>query len=113
MEMGTMLAALDNNNNAGRKQKMTIMTSKKSLGFTVKKHYRVAYRKPSKKFIARKLYEKKTYGFMKEIMSEARRKAELGIKNNAATKRKCMAPSDSRPSRKELIEKQAKYSRFK
>ena len=113
MEMGTMLTALDNNYNASRQQKVTLLPTSKPNSLKIKRHFRMAYRKPSHKFIARKVYEKKNYEFKKEIMARSRERASLGLKNVAPKKRKCMSASIERPSRSDLIEQHTKYSRFK
>lgn len=112
MEIGTMLAALDNNHNTGRGQKRTILRSNKGR-ITVKNHFRIAYRKPMKKFIARKLYERKQYLYLKDMMHEARLRAENGCAYKLIpTKRKHMAPTE-RDSRNDLISRSIKYGRFK
>lgn len=113
MLMGTMLAALDNNKNCGRQQKKTVAKKSSGLNLTVKCHYRVNWRKPTKKFRARKVYEKKTYGYMLEMMESVRQRASTGKagRSSSPIKRKIMAPSE-RPERTELIEKLKKYSRF-
>ena len=69
MEVGTMLAALDNNYNTGRDQKKMI-TPGKGLKLSVRNYYRVAYRKPTKKFIARKFYNKKDYLYLRTMLAE-------------------------------------------
>ena len=109
MEIGTMLAVLDNNNNTNREHMKTVSRTKR--GIKVKSHYRIAYRKSSKKFIARKFYEKKKYEYLKEMMFEISERALAGNKCIDSTKRKRMAPTDR--NRRELIEKSLKYSRFK
>ena len=78
--MGSMLAALDNNYNVGRSQKISIIQSKKKFNVTLKKHFHVAYRKPSKKFIARKVYAKISYQYKKDMMELMRIKAQIGEK---------------------------------
>ena len=113
MEMGTLLAALDNNKNCGRKQKQTITPRERGIGLKIKRHYRVAYRKPSKKHIARKFYDAKTYYYMQDIMQRVREKAASGQKRLSPTKRKTMAPPPTeRLSRSELIGNCIKYARF-
>ena len=107
-----MLAALDNNFNVGREQKRTIMKKKSGLGMVVKHHFRIAYRKPNKKIIARKFYAKKSYDYLKDMMKESKKRAHLGIVNQDPTKRKVMAPIERAP-RKELIENSVKFARFK
>ena len=109
METGTMLAALDNNMNVGRDQKTTINVTKKSI--KLKKHFKITYRKPSRKFIARKFYDKKQYDYLKTMMEEVRKITAQGTKNILMPKRKIMAPVE-RDSRRNLIEKCVKYSRF-
>ena len=103
-----MLAALDNNKNVGRSQKTIITVSRKSI--KLKKHFKIAYRKPSHKFVARKFYEKKEYGYLKDMMEATRNTTAKEI-NPRKSKRKVMAPVE-RESRKDLIEKCVKYSRF-
>ena len=110
MEIGTMLSALDNNFNVGRDQKTTIVVSRKSI--KVKKHFKIAYRKPSHKFIARKFYNKKEYGYLKNMIEECRKITQQGAKSLRKCKRKVIAPVE-RDSRNEYIEKCVKYSRFK
>ena len=107
-----MLAALDNNFNAGRQQKQTVTRANKTSGLKIKSHFRIAYRKPSKKFIARKFYEKKTYSYMKNIMEKAVTRAVENNKCMVPTKRKVMAP-DERLTRAELIVNSLKHARFK
>ena len=105
-----MLAALDNNNNTGREQYRTLSATEK--GLKVKSHFRIAYRKSSKKMIARKFYTRKEYHYLKIMMDEARKNAAVGLRNTCPTKRKIMAPS-TRDSRNDLIAKCQKFSRFK
>ena len=91
MEASNMLACLENNTNANRKQKVSIKKSKKG-GFTVKSHFRVAYRKPKKAFIARKFYNPKKYDFMKDVVLQCREKGTSGIKHRVKPQKKRMAP---------------------
>jgi len=58
-----MLVALDNNLNVGREQKKTI-TRKGQTKIKIKNHFFIAYRKPSEKFVARKMYNKKSYQYL-------------------------------------------------
>ena len=109
MEVGTMLAALDNNYNTGRSQKKSTKTT--GLRLSVKNHYRIAYRKPSKKYIARKFYEKKSYIYLRNMLSEIRRRSFAGIRSLEKAKRKVMAPQQY--DRKQLITDSVKYKRFK
>ena len=113
MQMGTLLSALDNNYNAGRQQKVTILPGSKPNSIKIKRHFHVAYRKASKKFIARKAYERKNYSFKKEIMSRSRERASLGLKNLVHKKRKCMSALIECPSRSDLIERATKFCHFK
>ena len=107
-----MLAALDNNFNTGRAQKKTI-SKKSNLKVTVKNHFRIAYRKPSKKFIARKFYEKKKYDYLREMLEEVRQRSITGVRNLNPTKVKRMAPTVREKSREEMITNCVKYKRFK
>ena len=107
-----MLAALDNNMNTGRKQKTTVIKNKTGIGLKIKHHFRIAYRKPNKKIIARKFYDHKEYNYLKVMMETAREYAAAGKGNREATKRKVMAPTERVP-RSETIENSVKYSRFK
>ena len=110
-EIGTMLACLDNNKNTGREQKKTV-TRSSGLKMSVKNHFRIAYLKPTKKFIARKFYEKKSYKYLKVMLDCARNNAAAKIKNKEKTKRKHMAPEE-RQTRESLITQCTKYKRFK
>lgn len=105
-----MLAALDNNKNCERRQKQTV-TSKTNTKLTFKSHFRVAWRKPSKKFIARKLYDPKNYEYMLDMMQRVKDRAASRKLSKSPTKKRCMAPTN-RQSKKELIEKATKYTRF-
>ena len=89
MEIGTMLAALDNNFNVGRDQKTTIVVSRKSR--KVKKHFKIAYCKRSHKFIVRKFYNKKEYSYLKNMIEECRKITQQGPKSLRKCKRKIMA----------------------
>ena len=70
IELGTMLSAMDNNFNSGRSQKKDRDKKKSGLALTIKHHFRVAYRKPSKKIIARKFYEPKQYMYLRDLMEK-------------------------------------------
>ena len=111
MELGTMLAALDNKFNACRSQKHSVELVEKGLGVKIKRHFRVAYRKPNKKFIARKSYEEKSYYYLLELMDDIRRRAASGEKDLSETKRVCMAPK-KRLSKEEMVQNCMKFSRF-
>lgn len=111
MDNGTQLAVLDNNNNTGRIQKRTIASSSK-LRLSIKNHYRVAYRKPSKKFIARVCYERKRYNYLREMLKEVQERGIQGVKSTVPTKKKVMAPLD-RKNKFEMIQDCVKYKRFK
>jgi len=113
MELGTILAALDNNMNVGRVQKKKTITQKGQTKIKIKNHYRIAYRKPSKKFVARKVYNKKSYQYLREMFSEFRRNALVGFRSSTPSKKKRMAPAVRNRSRDEIIEDSLKYKRFK
>ena len=110
MELGTMLAALDNNKNCDRKQKQTI-TSNTNNKVTFKSHFRVAWRKPSKKYIARRFYDPKNYDYLLDMMQRVKDRAAARQLSKSPTKKRCMAPSNG-PDKKELIEKATKHTRF-
>ena len=98
--MGTYLAALDNNFNSVRELDTTQSGKYK---------FTIAWRKPTKKFIARKVYKKKRYDYLKVMMTSAYKRAELG-KRYKSLKRN-MAPTE-REARKIIIERAKKLSRF-
>ena len=111
VEIGALLAALDNNKNTGREQKRSIIHSENGA-IKIKSHFRVAYRKPMKKFIARKFYEKKDYVYLKEMMQKVRAKSAVEKPTKRASKRKIMAPKE-RDSRREMINRSITFCRFK
>ena len=51
-------------------KKKTVIKKKSGLALTIKHHFRVAYRKPSKKIIARKFYEPKQYMYLRDMMGK-------------------------------------------
>ena len=116
MELGTMLSALDNNFNAGREQKHTVVQDegkkeKTDLTLTLKLHYYTAWRKSDKKFIARKVYNEKSYDYLLELMHNIRSKAAINDKDTSETKKTFMAPK-KRLSKGKLIKDRIKFSRF-
>jgi len=109
--VGNMLAALENNHNTGRKQKVTqrkVAASKTVL----KSHYRIAYRKPKKKFIARKYYEPKSYNYFFNMKANVQQNVINNKRCLKPSTRKRMAPNE-REERGTMIRKSLKYSRFK
>ena len=86
-----MLAALDNNYNAQRKQETTASGNKR---------HKIAYRKVSTKFVAKKVLVKKDYGYMKKMLKRAIKLAQLKKKRLRPTKRAL------------IIERRLKYSRY-
>lgn len=76
----------------------------------LKSNYRIAYRKATKNFIARKFYEK-NYSYLKAMMMSIRKQAMMGDKCLIPSKRKHMAPVDR--DKNKLIENSIKFSRFK
>ena len=112
MELGTMLAALDNNMNTGREQKKTI-TKHSNTSISIKNHFRIAYRKPTKKFVARKFYNKKSYNYLRDMLESVRQNSNMGQRSSTPTKFKRMAPVTRERTRTEIIEDCVKYKRFK
>ena len=110
MEVGNMLACLENNKNCKRSQKVTLQRSEEGQ-IKIKSHFRIAYRKPKKQFIARKFYNPKEYMYMLEMRNHIRRREANNIKCTDPTIRKRMAPTER--NRKDLIRKSLKYSRFR
>jgi len=105
MEVGNMLACLENNFNTNRGQKTTLRRDATGT-VKIKSHFRVAYRKPKKQFIARKFYNPKKYEYMKEMKEEARKNARIMNKFSEKSKLKRMAPVER--NRNELISKSLK-----
>ena len=105
MVMGTYLAALDNNFNSERRQALI-----QSGGEVGKLRYKIAWRKPTKKLIARKVYAKKRYDYLKIMMTGTYKRAQKGERHRS--RKRVMAPAE-RPCREDIIEKTKKLSRFK
>ncbi|XP_057311946.1 uncharacterized protein LOC130649632 [Hydractinia symbiolongicarpus] len=105
MVMGAYLAALDNNFNCQRTQ--AIIQSGEQLG---KPRFKIAWRKPTKKLIARTVFEKKNYEYLKVMMISAYKRAAKREKHRS--RKRIMAPKE-RASRDEIIEKKTKMARFK
>ena len=108
MEMGGMLAALDNNFNCGREHLCEITESGEKLRLKFK--YTISWRKPTKKFVARKDFKKKDWSYMKDMLSDAARRASVGKKGIQAAKRKVMAPIER--DRSDIVARGLKYARF-
>ena len=109
MEVGNMLACLENNNNCMRPQKVTLKKSANGR-LRLKSQFRIAYRKPKKSFIARKFYEPKKYGYIIDMKDKVRRYEADNIRSTEPSKTKRMAPKER--NRNNLIRKSLKYSRF-
>ena len=77
MQMGAYLTALDNNFNTWRTQ--DVIKFGEHAGTP---RYKVAWRKPSKKFIARKVYQKKCYDYLGIMMTSVHKKATFGIRQS-------------------------------
>ena len=105
MVMGSYLAALDNNVNSERNQE-----SIKSGENIVKYKYKIAWRKPTKKLIARKVYQKKSYENFKVMMKSVAKRASKG-KQNRKSRNEFMAPSQ-RDDREVIIERTKKVIAF-
>ena len=104
MVMGTYLTTLDNNFNCERLQD-TIRT-----GVNAGKYkYKIAWRKPTQKLIARKVYTAKRYDYLKVMMSSIYKRIEQVGKRKS--RKRFMAPSE-RDDRENIIEKTKKLSRF-
>jgi len=103
------LAVFDNNFNAGRSQKHSIKKYQNKL--SVKSHFRISYRKPNKKFVARKFYETKSYAYMNKMLVDCRRNAWKNVKSQVKPNKIRMAPTER--DRDGLIRLFHKYSRFK
>lgn len=104
MQLGTMLAALDNNYNADRSQATTaddILRNK------------VAFRKATQKDVVRKVLEEKDYSYLKRMIHESAGRAMSGKKYLFPTKRAFMSLQQaSRATKTELLERREKYRRF-
>ena len=101
MIMGAYLAALDNNFNTWQKQE----TNQEG-----KVRFKIAWRKPKKDFIARKVFQRKNYDYLKIMLSSVYNKAKN--RNKAASRKRPMAPLE-RDDRSTIIERAKKLSRFK
>ena len=104
MVMGTYLTALDNNFNCERLQD-TIRTGVNAGKYKNK----IAWRKPTQKLIARKVYTAKRYDYLKVMMRSIYKRVEQGGKRKS--RKRFMAPSE-RDDRENIIEKTKKLSRF-
>ena len=105
MVMGSYLTALDHNFNSNREH--DVINSGENIGCS---KYKIAWRKPSKKFIARKVYKKKNYDYLKIMMSSVFKRVEKEKKGRISRKR-IMAPPDR--DKDFIIERTEKLSRFK
>ena len=104
MVMGSYLAALDHNFNACRQQ------DKVKRGENIGQYrYKIAWRKPTKKLVARKVYTKKRYDYLKVMMSSVFKRAKGGKKRKSL--KRVMAPSE-RDDRDVIIARTKKLSRF-
>ena len=90
LEMVGMLAALDNNFNCGREHLCEITESGEKLRLKFK--YSIAWRKPTMKFVARNIFKKNDWSYMKDMLSDAARPASVGQKVIQTSKRKVMSP---------------------
>ena len=104
MVMGSYLAALDHNFNANRSQ--ALIQSGEEIG---KPRYKIAWRKPTQKLIARKVFTKKRYDYLKVMMSSVYKRAQL--RNKRKSNKRYMAPIE-RDSRDIIIERAKKMARF-
>ena len=109
MEVGNMLACLENNYNCKRPQKVTIKKTANGR-LKLRSQFRIAYRKPKKNFIARKFYKPKEYHYMIDMKEEVRRNEAENLRSTEPPKRKRMAPKER--NRNDLIKRSLKYSRF-
>ena len=104
-----MLAALDHNFNCNRGQKITMKKVGKKI--VLKHHFNIAYRKPTKKFVARKRYEPKKYDYMCKMLQESRKNVVSGTKNMSTPLRKRIAPTQ-REDRNKMVRMSSESSRF-
>ena len=104
MQMGAYLTALDNNFNTWRTQ--DVIKSGEDAG---KPMYKVAWRKPSKTFIAWRVYQKKHYEYLGIMMNSVHKKATFGVRRKSA--KQVMAPVE-RCERQEIIERAKEFARF-
>ena len=89
MEVGNMLACLENNMNAKRRQKITV--TKQNGGLKMKSDFRIAFPKPKKQFIARKFYDPKMYLYMEGMRENMKKMQQLEKKWLEPSVRKRMA----------------------
>lgn len=81
------------------------------MKFTVKYAFRAAYRKPSKKFIAQKFYEK--YNYLRNVLDKIRMQgSNIHQQMRTPVTVKTTEPEEA-PKREELIANCMKYKRFK
>ncbi|XP_047136733.2 uncharacterized protein LOC124813552 [Hydra vulgaris] len=100
MEMGGLLAALDHNFNAGRFFALDCNGDVK---------YRVAWRKASKKFIARKVKKHKRYDYLLIMKKSVFKRAETGAQRTS--KKRVTAPTPIE-TKNNLIARSKKVARF-
>ena len=101
MELGAYLAALDTNANVNRKQAVLNGTER----------FKIAWRKSTKKRVARVVYEPKSYNYLKKGFRSVYKRAEFKKKKKPAKKR-VMAPENP-DAKDEIIQRRLKYKRFK
>lgn len=100
MVMGAYLAALDNNFNSGRSQATDLAGNAR---------FKIAWRKSTKKLVARKIYAKKRYDYLKVMLSSVYKRAER--RKRGKSRKRVMAPKD-RDDRDDIIARGKKMSRF-
>ena len=90
MQFGAYLTAIDTNNNVSRSQAVVSKSSDEStIG---KKRFKIAWKKATKKRVARIVYEAKSYNYLKKGMLSVYKRAEFGKKRKSKNKR-AMAPT--------------------
>ena len=110
MQFGAYLEALDTNNNVSRSQ--AVVSESSSDESTIgKKRFKIAWKKATKKRVARIVYEPKSYNYLKKRMLSVYKRAEFGKQRKSKNKR-VMAPTCT-DTKEEIIERKLKYSRFK
>ena len=100
----TQLAALDHNHNTGRNQ-ATTATGKD------KKRYKLVFPKAKKQWVAKTIYESKSYSYLDEMMTKVigarEKKPNIQTKHKAQTTSCSIASNTAhceRPAKREVVE---------
>ena len=108
MELSAFLAAMDTNANVNGNQ--AVVRSSEDRTKIGKHRFKIAWRKATKKRVARIVYEPKNYTYLRKGFLSVYKRAEFGKKKKPAKKR-IMAP-ENEDTKEEIIEWRLKYSRF-